>query len=69
MTLERTKAFVKAIAELEIALNTFYYGDAENFERINKIYKELKEVKSNYFDWYSQTTKENENELYSWTNQ
>lgn len=49
MRLERQKAVIKALAELEIALNTFYNNDP-NYDGVESIYKQLKEFKEGYLD-------------------
>lgn len=49
MRLERMKAIIRAIAELEITLNTFY-GDSEDFERIRAVYNDLINLKEDYLD-------------------
>lgn len=48
MELERRKAIIGALAELEVALNTFY-GDG-NYDDLNSIHKQLKEYKENYME-------------------
>lgn len=49
MKLERQKAVIRSLSELEIALNTFYDSDSR-FEGLNDIYKQLKEFKEGYLD-------------------
>ncbi|MGD6876845.1 hypothetical protein [Bacillus infantis] len=47
MRLERQKSVIKALAELEIALNTFYNNDP-NYDGLESLYKQLKEYKEGY---------------------
>jgi hypothetical protein len=49
MRLERNKAVIKALAELEIALNTFYNNDPY-YDELESLYKQLKEFKEGYID-------------------
>jgi hypothetical protein len=46
MRLERVKAITKALAELDIALNTFYRDG--NYDGLHAIYEQLKEYKEGY---------------------
>lgn len=48
MVHERRKAIIRALAELEIAANTFL--TAEGFEEFNEVRKKLVEYKQNYLD-------------------
>lgn len=48
MTHERRKAIIRALAELEIAANTF--STAEGFEEFNEARKKLIEYKQNHLD-------------------
>lgn len=48
MRLERNKAVIKALGELEIALNTFYRDG--NYDGLKAIYDQLKEYKEGYLD-------------------
>ena len=45
---ERRKAIIRALAELEIAANTFI--DAEGFKEFDEVRKKLIEYKQNHLD-------------------
>lgn len=47
--LERLKGVARALAELDIALNTIY-SDREGYDDLKKVYDQLKEYKHNYLD-------------------
>ena len=46
---ERRKAVIRALAELEIATSTFY-GELEQFEKVDEVRKKLKEFKVDHLD-------------------
>ena len=49
MRLERQKAVIKALAELEIALNTFY-NDKARFDALESIRNDLINYKQDWLD-------------------